>query len=614
MPKQRPLFVLCLLALAGLLTACLSAPEPTVTPLATAIATAAPTDTTAPVPATSTQAPQATDTHPPQASDTQLPLPADTGVPQVTASEAATATETVPPSAASPTAATSELPPQPTYAPEPAWPNGTPPTPFPPPAPIDEAGALTLPTAPPISAFAADLRPEAVGDLAGQEGRSLYQIALRLDPGGQRLLGRERISLTNSQDAPMTRVVLRLYPNFPGTFDERKTPTGFPRLQVGTARVADAPTDVAYLDDNTAVAVSLPQPIKHGERQSIELEFRLSTDGLGPAPDVWFFKSFYPMLAVYRGGEWRMDVTAFPDQVFAESSFYVVDWSAPPNVVLASSGTEIGQTPRGNLTIHHILAGPVREFAATASPRYRQDTRQLPGITIRSTEMMTDTAQATEDLDTAVKALDLYSKLFGPYPFNDFDLLLTTTGSGGIEFPGYVMISHLSDRPHLREFVVAHEVAHQWWYSVVGDDIFREAWLDEAFANYTAYIFAQKSDDQSVADDIFRTFVAGGWPGYSGRVVTADPTIGKRVGSATWEFGDFLEYDGIIYGKGPVFLDRLRGILGDDRFFKLMQTHFVQNKYGITTGRTFLSEAESVAGADAPAVRALYLAWVEGQP
>ena len=46
----------------------------------------------------------------------------------------------------------------------------------------------------------------------------------------------------------------------------------------------------------------------------------------------------------------------------------------------------------------------------------------------------------------AVQALDTYNRLFGAYPFNDFDLLITTDGSGGIEYPGYVMISHLRPR------------------------------------------------------------------------------------------------------------------------------------------------------------------------
>ncbi|HUS13467.1 MAG TPA: M1 family metallopeptidase [Chloroflexia bacterium] len=513
---------------------------------------------------------------------------------------------------ASPTEDTS-LGPTPTYAPEADWPTDAPPTPFAPPQPIAEAATLAVPEAPPLTTFAAALRAEAQGDLAGQEGRSLYQMALRLDPAGQQLFGHERVTLTNGQDAPLREVVFRLYPNFPGVFDERRSPTGFPRLQVGAARVGNAPAEVRYLAGNTAAAVVLPEPIPPGAQQTVDLEFRLSTQGLGPAPDLWYFKSFYPLLAVYDRDGWRLDVTAFPDQVFAESSFYVVDWSVPVGVVLASSGTETTDTASDGLDRHHIVAGPVREFAATASPRYRQDTLQVDDITVRSTALITDTEQATVDLDIAAKSLEVYNTLIGAYPFNELDMVLTPGGGGGIEFPGYVMISHLRAGNYLREHVVSHEVAHQWWYSLVGDDIYREPWLDESFADYTTYLYLQRTAGQTIANQVFQQQTAGGWPGYSGKVETADPTNGKRVGSAIWEFENFEEYDGIIYGKGPVFLERLRRLLGDDAFFRLLKTHYARNKYGVTTGRIFLAEALDVAGAKAPEVRELYQAWIEGR-
>ena len=188
------------------------------------------------------------------------------------------------------------------------------------------------------------------------------------------------------------------------------------------------------------------------------------------------------MLPVQEGDDWRLDVTAFPDQVFAESSFYAVDFQVPADLTLASGGTETGTEPTGAGTLHHILAGPVREFAATAGARYTQQTRTLGDIQVRATSLLTDTVQAGEDLGYAVKSLEVYNRLFGPYPFNELDMVLTPGGGGGIEFPGYVMISHLTPNLHVREHVVSHEVAHQWWYSLVGDDIFRESWLDESFA------------------------------------------------------------------------------------------------------------------------------------
>lgn len=546
-------------------------------------------------------------TTPPPVASPPSTAPAATGTPSAQAPPL-----TLSP-APSPADAGLGLPPAPTYAPAAAWPTDRSPTPFPPRRTIPDAAALALPPAPALAVFAAALRPQAAADLAGQEGRPVYQLALHLDLAGRQLLGRERITYTNRQDTPITRLVLRLYPNFPGVMDERNSPTGFPRLQVGAVRAGDASAEAAYLAGNTAIAIPLPAPLAPGARQAVELEFRLSTANLGPTPDIVYLKSFYPLLAVYEAGGWRLDVTAFPDQVYAESAFYTVDFTAPADQVLASSGTETGVTPAAALATHHILAGPVREFAATASPRYTQQTKQMAGITVRATSLLTDTAQASRDLDIAASALETYNTLIGPYPFNDFDLLIMLSGGGGIEFPGYVMISHLRDLAHLEEHVVAHEVAHQWWYSLVGDDIFRESWLDESFAEYTTYLYLRQHDGPRVADQVFAQQIAGVWPGYTGEVATASPAAGPRVGRAIWEFRDFGEYDGIIYGKGPVFLARLHALLGDDRFTRLLQTHFARNKYNIATGRAFLRAALDVAGPDAPAVTDLYRAWIEGE-
>ncbi len=579
--------------------------------------------TLAPLPATSAA---------PTVTVGELPAgPAPSGLPTATAgSTPATATNTPltliatePPTAGGVTAppsavltvaqAAPTLPPAPTQPAQPTWPTDAPPTPFPPPQPFAEAAALFLPAVPPFTAFAAALRPAFAADVSAQVERPLYQLALRLDPAGGQLWGQERVTFTNNGTDPLRRVILRLYPNFPGVFDERKSPTGFGRLQVGAVQVGDAPADVGYMAGNTAVAIPLAQPLAPGTRQTVRLDFRLSLDGLGPAPDLWYFKSFYPMLPVQEGDDWRLDVTAFPDQVFAVSSFYVVDFTAPSDVILASSGSETTAAASAAGVVHHVVAGPVREFAATAGAHYTQQTRTLGDIQVRATSLLTDTMQASEDLDYAVKALDTYNRLFGPYPFNELDLVLTPSGGGGIEFPGYVMISHLTPNYHVREHVVSHEVAHQWWYSVVGDDIFRESWLDESFADYSTYLYLQQTAGQRVANEVFQQQTAAQWPGYSGQVTTADSHKGKRVGSAIWEFQDFTEYDGIIYGKGPVFLDRLRTLLGDDRFLRLLQTHFTQNKYGVATGRGFLAEAEALAGPDTSAVRDLYRAWVDGQ-
>jgi aminopeptidase N len=232
---------------------------------------------------------------------------------------------------------------------------------------------------------------------------------------------------------------------------------------------------------------------------------------------------------------------------------------------------------------------------------------------VRVTYQPTDQAEARAMLLTASRALEVYGKRFGPYPFSEFDVVVRPGLSGGIEYPGLIYVGPGMRGGALgRDFLVAHETAHQWWYSLVGDDIFREAWLDESFANYSAVIFAQdkgEAEGNAVLDQI----VGPTWEPYRRAKLQADPGGDDPVGWALWQFHDFGEYNEIIYGKGALFLHHLRLLMGDDAFFAGMQAHFAADKYGVTTGREFLATMLAHAGDKAADVAALYQAWIEGR-
>jgi hypothetical protein len=81
-------------------------------------------------------------------------------------------------------------------------------------------------------------------------------------------------------------------------------------------------------------------------------------------------------------------------------------------------------------------------------------------------------------LDRAVRSLQDFGGRFGPYPWPTFTLALTPALGGGIEYPGHVM-----QGPNTLG-VVSHEVGHQWFYGLVGNDQGRDPWLDEGLASW----------------------------------------------------------------------------------------------------------------------------------
>src|SRR6185503_16390421 len=98
-------------------------------------------------------------------------------------------------------------------------------------------------------------------------------------------------------------------------------------------------------------------------------------------------------------------------------------------------------------------------------------------------------------------ALELYGKMFSPYPRRELTLV-TVPRDSSQSLPGLITLSDLmmADLGWLgtllgiedRRTVVAHEVAHQWWGHEVGWESYRDQWLSEALANWSAMLYAHE--------------------------------------------------------------------------------------------------------------------------
>ncbi len=81
-------------------------------------------------------------------------------------------------------------------------------------------------------------------------------------------------------------------------------------------------------------------------------------------------------------------------------------------------------------------------------------------------------------LNRVVAALEDLGRRFGPYPWPTFTFAVTPQLGGGIEYPGHVMQGQNTLG------VTSHEVGHQWFYGLVGNNQGRDPWLDEGLATW----------------------------------------------------------------------------------------------------------------------------------
>jgi aminopeptidase N len=158
--------------------------------------------------------------------------------------------------------------------------------------------------------------------------------------------------------------------------------------------------------------------------------------------------------------------------------------------------------------------------------------------------------------------MERYADLLGPYPYPEVDVVIGTFLSfGGMEYPGLVMAVPT-------EVPVAHELAHQWWYGLVGDDQYTAPWLDEAFATWTQ-----------------------GWFSGTNGTLCSTATFPSPEDRVTNDMGFWRlhprAYGETVYHEGACALQSLDSLLGDSAFTRLLGRYARAHRFGWSTTAAF---------------------------
>ena len=147
------------------------------------------------------------------------------------------------------------------------------------------------------------------------------------------------------------------------------------------------------------------------------------------------------------------------------------------------------------------------------------------------------------------------------------------------------------------EATIAHEVGHQWFYNLVGNDQLDDPWLDESLTQFATL--------QYFIDEYGK---AGG-EGFRQSLESRWDDIGKEeipVGKPVREYTD-SEYSGIVYGRGGLFFEALRDELGQENFDLFMKDYVKDNAWNIATPEKLKAEAEAHCNCD---LTPLFKKWI----
>ncbi|AUG75077.1 peptidase [Kitasatospora sp. MMS16-BH015] len=397
-----------------------------------------------------------------------------------------------------------------------------------------------------------------------------YTVSLSSDSTGAVWNGHESVSYTNASATPLTEVYLRLWDNWHGSCPT--TPITVTNVTGGTP----AALSVAC----TALKISLATPLNQGQSATVGFDLGIKVpsgaDRFGQDGAFSFIGNALPVLAIRDGSGWHLDpYTNNGEAFYSLAADFDVTLDHPTSLLVPATGTSVDSPGTSGRTVTHATAGKVRDFAWAAGPFSKISGTSPAGVAVNVYSVSgISAANAQSMLTTAKSAVDAHAARFGAYPYGELDAVIDNNfWFGGMEYPGFVL-------DLVSTTALTHEIGHQWWYGIVGDDEYNGPWLDEAFTDYAT-------------DLALGSTGSGCW-----NSVSWASSAEKITNSMAYWDANSNRYSTVIYGYGKCALHDLQRQLGDTAMAKLLKDYAQAHWYGVSTTAEFKAAAQAVSSTD----------------
>lgn len=361
----------------------------------------------------------------------------------------------------------------------------------------------------------------------------------------------------------------------------------------------------------TVYKLSLPSTLADGDKLQIQMEYEVSIPNIknrfGYQKKVFNLGNFIATPAVYGKDGWSIQsYVDIGDAFYTDIANYTVDIKVPKGYTVAATGTDFGG---GRYT-----ANNVRDFAFCTSNSYEMLNEKHDGVSLNVyyADNMSSTAQRV--IDIAKKSLDLYNGLFGRYPYETLRFIINglTGGVSGMEYPTLIMLSpdlsfeqlselgvDLTDDEEMVQYIdpfdrtICHEIAHQWFYGIVGNNQISEPWLDEGFCRFAEYLYQQEYSLNKVYENVY--LIKDRMQDIYMSISGDDKNEGvNRVPDKTylnkslyyWKENDPMGY-GEIYDKGASLIYMMQQQMGEESFYDALKEYIAKFSYSFVTTNSF---------------------------
>jgi aminopeptidase N len=283
--------------------------------------------------------------------------------------------------------------------------------------------------------------------------------------------------------------------------------------------------------------------------------------------------------------------------------------TAPSHYEVVASGTLIEESDLpGELKLTHWKEDvplPVKVMTFGAADFAVQLAGTVNEIPVWTWVYPENRTEGFHDYSVAVKPLEFYTEIIGPYPFEKLANVQSKTIFGGLENAGCIFYSENSVTGLGRaENLIAHEIAHQWFGNSVTEGDWHHIWLSEGFATYLTTVYNEMTYGKEKLTEgmkMARTRV----------LLASEKTANPIVDTTITNLMGLLNTNS--YQKGAWVLHMLRSEVGEDIFWKGIRLFYDRFRNGNAVTDDFRKTMEEVSGRDH---QQFFYQWlfVAGQP
>ena len=287
------------------------------------------------------------------------------------------------------------------------------------------------------------------------------------------------------------------------------------------------------------------------------------------------------------------------DPFVTECADFNVRLTVPSTFTVAASATPSSLDVAGDKTTYIYAQKKVRDFCFVLSEDYSVDRIVISNSdkTLGVNDSATETQKAAYrsinyyfygDIDSqsvlklAKKALLYFSKIYGEYPYESLSICHTPLNAGGMEYPALCMVSDglsASDYAH----ALVHEIAHQWWYAVVGTNQIESPFIDEGLAELSTALFFEAHPDYGVSYDLLRERAKSAVTKYGEVYFALNKKPDLALNKVLTDFKGINDYVAICYKQSFLAFDSAKNAIGEKKLVKYLSSIYYQYAYQIIT-------------------------------